>query len=74
MTEPSTCPRCGRAVFWAFTARGTKLKLDVQPDPDGAIAVAVENGGSVAYVHRVEWPAHAQRFTSHLRTCRREAT
>jgi hypothetical protein len=69
MDNALECPHCGRAMFWAQTRRGTKLELDAEPDPDGKIAVTIEDGGYVAFVHRAEWPAHALRFSSHLKTC-----
>lgn len=60
------CSSCKAPIFWALTAKGKRMPLDAQPDPQGIVWLH----GGVAHVGD-QPPAMGatDRYTSHFATC-----
>jgi len=60
------CPRCGAPVRWRLSVEGTRLRLDVKPDPKGTVIV-VEVGGKIRarVLDGKEMPAQQEAFKLH---------
>jgi hypothetical protein len=74
--KESTCSSCGARIYWAVTAAGKRIPIDVDPTlmglfflvcrPDHLLAVSAAAEGPVAEKYRL---ARANRYDSHFATC-----
>lgn len=61
------CPLCGAPVWWRVSVLGTRLRLDVDPDPSGSVIVIETPDGKVRakVLTGPEMPAQQEAFRQH---------
>src|SRR5437660_1312391 len=65
-----TCGSCGDLILWAVTGAGKRMPVDVEPSPEGNLALNSALTPTVRVVPpHLRYPGQ-KLYTSHFATCR----
>lgn len=71
---PLVCSECDARVSWAYTDKGRRVLLDVEPDPQGSFAQIAHYQGRVIVARVHVFARDEARYSLHSCRGRREAS